>query len=42
MPGAGSGLDRNDYELILTLTNEVGRLADEVERRNDLLEEGDG
>lgn len=43
MGGAGSALDQNDHQLIRQLTQQVGRLADELERRNDLLEgEQDG
>lgn len=41
MAGAGSALDRNDYQLIEDLVRQVGRLADEVERLNDGLEDDD-
>lgn len=38
MPGAGSALDRNDHALIQELTRQVERVADELERANDLRE----
>lgn len=41
MPGAGSSLDRSDYELLDRLTANVARLADEVERLNQNLEDDD-
>lgn len=39
MAGAGSCLDRNDYQLLERLNGNISRLADELERLNDNLEE---
>lgn len=39
MAGAGSCFDRNDWEMLNRLTLNVSRLADEVERLNDNLEQ---
>lgn len=41
MPGAGSCLDRNDFHLLKRFTRQVERLADEVERLNDTIEDGE-
>lgn len=38
MAGAGSALDRNDYRLIERLTNEISRVADELEELNERLD----
>lgn len=38
MAGAGSCLDRNDYQLFQELSRNVERLADELERLNDNME----
>lgn len=40
MAGAGSALDRNDYQLLDRLNGNIARLADGLERLNDNLEEG--
>lgn len=39
MPGSGSGFDRNDWQMLDRMTRNIGRLADEVERLNDNIEE---
>lgn len=41
MAGAGSSLDRNDYQMLERLTRGVHRVADQLERLNDNLEGGD-
>lgn len=38
MAGAGSAFDRNDYQLLEQLMRQIGRLADEMERQNDVRE----
>lgn len=40
MPGSGSGFDRNDFQLVRELVDNIGRLADEVERLNDNMDDG--
>lgn len=39
MPGAGSALDRQDWQLLDALRVEMRRIANELERLNDALEE---
>jgi len=39
MAGNGSAFDRNDHQLIERLASEVGRVADELERLNDNMED---
>lgn len=38
MPGAGSSLDKNDWQMLKQLNQNVGRLADQIERLNENLE----
>lgn len=42
MPGSGSSLDRNDWEMLNRLSQNVGRLADQVEQLNENLEDMGG
>lgn len=39
MPGSGSSFDRNDWELFNKMKASMDRIADQLERLNDNLEE---
>jgi len=41
MPGNGSALDRNDYQLLQELNHNISQVTDQLERLNENLEEGE-